>query len=372
MSLFTFTFFYGKNRKFSVLQKKTICDIINKYLQKYFSGKETIILDYRINLGAWRKVFAVPSCIVDNNHLKLASGTQIKVLLYLLAYPDASIRDESIAAAIGAAKEDIADALLYWTNAGILTGSEGEYYPPEHNTTSAAAKPPVSPAQERTNELSTPEARAALSSETHFPPKIIAGAVNGDKAVKYLFDTYERLAGRPPRHAEQQTLMILVEEIGLPCEVTMMLVEYCFKIDKASPAYMKAVARDWIEAGIDDIPKAEARIKVMHDRFNTEAMLRKKFGLTSSFSAKQKQTIAEWSELGITEPLIDEAYDIMITNTGKLSFPYMDKVLRKWHSEGITDPSQLEKARKTEKHDDAPSYNMDEIEQQSYEMYKDL
>ena len=371
MSLFTFTFFYGKNRKFSVLQKKTICDIINKYLQKYFSGKETIILDYRINLGAWRKVFAVPSCIVDNNHLKLASGTQIKVLLYLLAYPDASIREDSIAAAIGIAKEDVADALLYWTNAEILTGSDGEYYPAEHSA-AAAVKPPIPPVPEHTSELSTPEARAALSSETHFPPKIIAGAVNGDKAVKYLFDTYERLAGRPPRHAEQQTLMILVEEIGLPCEVTMMLVEYCFKIDKASPAYMKAVARDWIEAGIDDIPKAEARIKVMHDRFNTEAMLRKKFGLTSSFSAKQKQTIAEWSELGITEPLIDEAYDIMITNTGKLSFPYMDKVLRKWHSEGITDPSQLEKARKAEKHDDAPSYNMDEIEQQSYEMYKDL
>lgn len=371
MSLFTLTFFYGKNRKFSVLQKQTICDIINKYLQKYFSGKETIILDYRINLGAWRKVFAVPSCVADNNHLKLASGTQIKVLLYLLAYPDVSIREESIAAAIGAAKEDISDALLYWTNAGILTGSEGEYYPSEQVTTSPALS--YSPAPEHTGELSTPEVRAALSSETHFPPKIIAGAVNGDKAVKYLFDTYERLAGRPPRHAEQQTLMILVEEIGLPCEVTMMLVEYCFKIDKASPAYMKAVARDWIEAGIDDIPKAEARIKIMNDRFNTETMLRRKFGLTSSFSSKQKQIIAEWTELGIPDSLIDEAYDIMITNTGKLSFPYMDKILRKWHSEGITDPSQIEKAGKADHQpQDAPSYNIDEIERQSYEMYKDL
>ena len=331
-------------------------------------------MDYRINLGAWRKVFAVPSCVADNNHLKLASGTQIKVLLYLLAYPDMSIREDIIAEAIGTAPADISDALLYWTNAGILTNDGGEYYPSEQRQSTAA--PANIPAETHTNELSTPEARAALSSETHFPPKVIAGAVNGDKAVKYLFDTYERLAGRPPRHAEQQTLMILVEEIGLPCEVTMMLVEYCFKIDKASPAYMKAVARDWIESGIDDIPKAEERIRVMQDRFNTEARLRKKFGLSSSFSQKQRQTIAEWSDLGIPEALIDEAYDIMLTNTGKLSFPYMDKILRKWHSEGITDPSQIERARKTDSGSQTvsstPSYNTAEIELESYEMYKNL
>ncbi|MBQ3842434.1 MAG: DnaD domain protein [Ruminiclostridium sp.] len=330
-------------------------------------------MDYRINLGAWRKVFAVPSCVADNNHLKLASGTQIKVLLYLLAYPDVSIRDENIAAAIGVGTADIADALLYWTNAGILTNNGGEYYPSEQTASAPAVK---APEEAHTSELSTPEARAALSSETHFPPKIIAGAVNGDKAVKYLFDTYERLAGRPPRHAEQQTLMILVEEIGLPCEVTMMLVEYCFKIDKASPAYMKAVARDWIESGIDDIPKAEERIRIMQDRHNTEANLRKKFGLSSSFSAKQRQMIAEWSDLGIPESLIDEAYDIMLTNTGKLSFPYMDKILRKWHSEGITDPSQLEKMKKTDSGSQsgisAPSYNTQEIEQRTYNKYKNL
>ena len=334
-------------------------------------------MDYRINLGAWRKVFAVPSCVADNNHLKLASGTQIKVLLYLLAYPDVSIRENIIADAVGAGAADVSDALLYWTNAGVLTNSGSEYYPSEHiQNAPAAIHSPAVPEASHTNELSTPEARAALSSETHFPPKIIAGAVNGDKAVKYLFDTYERLAGRPPRHAEQQTLMILVEEIGLPCEVTMMLVEYCFKIDKASPAYMKAVARDWIESGIDDIPKAEERIRIMQDRFNTEARLRKKFGLTSSFSQKQRETIAEWSDLGIPEALIDEAYDIMLTNTGKLSFPYMDKILRKWHSEGITDPSQLEKTKRTDSGQQsgisAPSYNTAEIELESYEMYKNL
>ena len=223
------------------------------------------------------------------------------------------------------------------------------------------------------SELSTPEARAALSSETHFPPKVIAGAVNGSSAVKYLFETYEKLAGRPPRHAEQQTLMVLVEELGLPCEVTMMLVEYCFNIDKATPAYMKAVARDWIDNGIDDIPKAEERIKILGNRFTAESRLHKKFGMTSAFSAKQKTMIAEWIDLGLSDALIDEAYDITLNSTGKLSFPYMDKILRSWKSEGITDPSQIKKKRGDDPlSSDTPSYDTSEIEQRTYNKYRNL
>ena len=40
-------------------------------------------MSYIINLGAWRSVFAVPSCVADN-YIKIASGNQLKTLLYLL------------------------------------------------------------------------------------------------------------------------------------------------------------------------------------------------------------------------------------------------------------------------------------------------
>ncbi|MBQ9483329.1 MAG: DnaD domain protein [Ruminiclostridium sp.] len=328
-------------------------------------------MDHRINLGAWRKVFAVPSCIADEHHLKLASGTQIKVLLYLLAYPDVGIREENIASELGISKEDVSDALLYWVNAQILTGSDGEYYPSEAPRSSSPAQPARQPVSESAS-MSTPEARAALSSETQFPPKTIAGAVNGSTAIKCLFDTYDKLAGRPTKHAERQTLMVLIEEIGLPCEVAMMLIEYCFNIDKATPAYMKTVALDWIESGIDDIPKAEERIKLLRKRHSAETRLKKKFGMTTAFSQKQKQMIAEWNDMGISEELLDEAYDITLNNTGKPSFPYMDKVLREWLKNGITDPSMIESRKKAENAEKAPSYNTSEIEQRTYNKYKDL
>ena len=95
--------------------------------------------------------------------------------------------------------------------------------------------------------------------------------------------------------------------------------------------------------------------------------------MTTSFSQKQKQMIAEWSDMGISDALFEEAYDITLNNTGKMSFPYMDKILRKWVSEGITDPSQLENRRKQDKMPDkAPSYSTSEIEQRTYDKYKNL
>ena len=333
-------------------------------------------MDYRLNLGAWRKIFAVPACVAED-HLKIASGTQIKVLLYMLAHPELGHRAEIIAETVGVSKEDVDDALLYWVNADILSKDGAEYYPSEKTVSAAPAvtpmpSVPVSPSPSAAV-LDTPETRALLHSDTHFPPKAIASAINGDNAVKCLFEMYEKHAGRPPKHSEQQTLMILVEEIGLPCEVTMMLVEYCFTIDKATPAYMKAVAMDWCENGITDINSAEERIRVLRTRFNAENRLRSRFGMTSSFSSKQKQTIAEWSDLGISDELIGAAYDITLDNTGKLSFPYMDKILRKWVSEGITEPSQInERPKPSDGGGNAPSYDINEASQRTVNKYKNL
>ncbi|MGN0577171.1 MAG: DnaD domain protein, partial [Ruminiclostridium sp.] len=203
-----------------------------------------------------------------------------------------------------------------------------------------------------------------------FPPAEIASAGNGDKAVKYLLETFERLAGRATKHAERNTLMVIIEEIKLPCEVAVMLVNYCFEIDKATPAYMKTAALDWYESGIDTIGKAEERIRALKQRFTLENKLRVKFGMNSAFSAKQKEIIEGWAGMELPDSLIDAAYDKTLNGAGKLSFPYMDKILRKWHEEGITDPAQLEKQKKQEASEGGSSFDISELEQSAYQRYK--
>lgn len=316
-------------------------------------------MGYKLTLGVWRSVFAVPSCVVDD-HLKIAGGDHIKVLLCMLRNADKNLSLSEISAASGVTPDTAEEALIFWEERGVIENNGGVIIPKQGKA-------------ENTDILSAADsktvARAKLTSDIQFPPREIARTVNGDDAFRCLCSTFERLAGRPTKHSERNTLMVITDEIGLPSEVALMLVEYCFSMDKATPAYMKSVALDWVECGIDNIVKAEERITVLSVRSTLEGKLRSKFRMTSAFSKKQKEIIAGWAESGISEELIDEAYEKTLNATGKLSFPYMDSILRSWISKGITEPGQIA--------DDKPvqitaesSFDIDALEQSSYERYR--
>lgn len=323
-------------------------------------------MNFQLKLGAWGSVFAVPTCVVDN-YIKLASGSQLKVLLFLLKNAGATLRSEDIAAMTGVSAGEAEDSLIFWENVGVVECADGIITPPNGAAEGKSAPLPVQPSPAH---AVSAETRVKLTAAPQFMPKEIAGAVEGSSAVRYLFETYERLAGRPTKHNERNTLMLLTDEIGLPCEVAVMLVEYCFSVDKATPAYMKSVALDWCESGIDTIEKAEERIKSLQNRCGLENKLRSIFRLSSAFSKSQKEFIAAWAELGISSELIEEAYDVCMKGAGKLSFPYMDKVLRSWLDKGFTTPEQVKQEKTSAPPKQEASFNIGEIEQNMYAKYR--
>ncbi len=312
---------------------------------------------YRMKLGAWNSVFAVPSCVADE-YIKIANGEHIKVLLYMLKNSEKSLSAEVIASAVGVTADTVEEAFIFWANVGVIENIGGEITPKPREISSGLA----STVENKSS------ARVKLASDIQFPPREIARTVNNDDAFRCLCSTYERLAGRPTKHSERNTLMVITDEIGLPSEVALMLVEYCFSIDKSTPAYMKTVALDWMECGIDSIAKAEERISVLTVRNTFEARLRNKFRMNSAFSKKQKDTIAEWAEAGFSDELIDEAYERTLNSAGKLSFPYMDAILRSWKDKGITTPEQITNDKPA--NDTSSSFDVNELEQSAFERYR--
>ena len=85
-------------------------------------------MNYNINLGGWNSIFAVPSDVVDK-YIKIASGSNIKVLLYFLRHCGELLNDEIIATALSMNGEDVKDALSFWAQVGPLTKSHGVYSP---------------------------------------------------------------------------------------------------------------------------------------------------------------------------------------------------------------------------------------------------
>ena len=48
-------------------------------------GKGRLFMGYKLELGAWSAVFAVPNALVDR-YIKEADGDQLKVMLWLLRH----------------------------------------------------------------------------------------------------------------------------------------------------------------------------------------------------------------------------------------------------------------------------------------------
>jgi DnaD/phage-associated family protein len=300
-------------------------------------------MNYKFNLGAWNSVFAVPSAVVDN-YIKLAGGNNLKVLLYALRYSGEEIEVSKISSGTGVSADDVKDALLFWEQTELFSACSDEiiHAEPQKHEPAASTK------------------KIELEREPRFVPKEIARAVRDDKGMNFLFKECERIFGRPLKHNEQNTLMVITEETGIPAECTLMLVEYCASCGKATPAYMKTIAVDWLERGIMSIGAVEAEIRILREINSLESKLKRLFEMSSAFSKVQKDLIRRWSSLGYSEEMLSEAYQITLNQTGKMAFPYMDKIIEKWNTEGIRSKEQLEKAQQSfkntkQKSDDAKS-----------------
>ena len=85
-------------------------------------------MSYQINLGQWKSVFAVPSSVVDQ-HIKIASEAQLKVLLYLLRRSDDENSAEQIGEALRLSAEEVQNAVDFWIERDLLTKQDNTLVP---------------------------------------------------------------------------------------------------------------------------------------------------------------------------------------------------------------------------------------------------
>lgn len=73
-----------------------------------------------------------------------------------------------------------------------------------------------------------------------------------------------------------------------------------------------------------------------------QSKCKKMFGLERELSQTEAGYIGKWvSELSMSEAMIRNAYERTISNTGKISMPYMNTILKSWYEKGIKTVSQI-------------------------------
>lgn len=337
-------------------------------------------MGFKMNLGLWSSIFAVPTRLVDEN-LKLADEASLKVILFLLRHSDKLFSENELMKSTGIKSESkIKEALEFWRGRQLISVVDDEISPQKCENSDYIKKinQQVDEAEVVVNsQIKSAVKKVELSRPPRYSPQEIALKIKECNRSEQVFSLAEKLYSRPLKHSEQQVLMEIIEYAELPVDVTMMLLEFCHSIGKTSFHYIHKTAISWAEEDISTIELADSRIKEIRSQTDIFAILRREMEFNSTFSKKQKELILKWTnEFNFSVEMIMIAYQITLDNTGKLAFQYMNKILENWYTKGFTTPEQVENERQAmaqeKKQSTDSSFDLDDVEAKTLEKYRSI
>ncbi len=293
-------------------------------------------MDFFVNPSCFSAAFLVPSAVTDK-YLKLAKCEHIKVLLFMLRNTASHLTEEEIAENVGISVYDVKEALLFWKQADILITKQGE---------------------------------AALDGDKKAFNKIIkptredvARRGSEDPKIKWLLNQTQVIMGRNLKFNETQTLVWLYDDLGLDIDLLFLIISHAKNVNKLKISYIQSLAVEWLNKGIDTVEAADEELKILAEAELSWSVVRKAFGLPQRKPTKKETELsALWvNEWKISSELLSLAYDICVDATGGVSFPYISKVLEKWHKSGFKAKEDIKKDVKQElKH--GAAYDLDLFE----------
>lgn len=300
-----------------------------------------------------------------NKYMINANATYVKVYLYGLAKcydGEEDVSNATIADALDILETDVSKAWRYWKKVGLVH-SEGKGVivfdpipaePAKADSSADSAKEPEKDALKEATE------KAKTSSM-----KDIAKAMGINPKMKETVTMAEQLLKKPLSQREITALYNFMQEYSMTQEMVLVLLEYCVTIDKTNFSYIEKVAEGWNEQGIKTLDEATKVLNRVVKESRMQKKCRKIFGLERELSQTEANYIARWvSELSMSESMIRNAYERTVNNTGKISMPYMNTILKSWHEKGIKTVSQIAEkegtAPKKEKNRNA-GYQLDDM-----------
>ncbi|MBR6053221.1 MAG: DnaD domain protein [Clostridia bacterium] len=282
--------------------------------------------------------------------LREASADDLRVLLVFLERGA-----ERIARDAGVSEARADAALDYWREAGILT--EGTGIPEPEKPVSIAANELIPMTGEETAEI--------------IRRRDLSGAI--DEAQKLLGKTFNT--------TELKTFAELVEQLQVEPAYILTLISWCKRRGKGTLYYVRGTAVSLVSEGIETLSQLEEHISRREKAESDIGQLRKMFGIGERALTKtEEKRFTQWLiEDKLPIEVIGIAFDMTVNNTGKISFAYIDKLVRIWIQAGCAGSAeeveqfiereraarglpQYDKKTRGPKHDNIPStYNVDDF-----------
>ncbi len=186
-----------------------------------------------------------------------------------------------------------------------------------------------------------------------------------NKEVSQMLLTAEKMLKKPLSRREMNSLYSFYYDYSFSCDVILVLLEYCISEDKTNISYIEKIASLWADDGINTVTSADSFVSKRQKERSMRNKLRKSFGIDRDFSDSEKKYIATWTtEFSMSESMIKKAYEITVLNTGKIAFPYINKILKSWFEQGIKTVSKIPEKKASAV---SGNYDFDEIEKKEHE-----
>ena len=185
--------------------------------------------------------------------------------------------------------------------------------------------------------------RVAPGERPDYTERDVVQAVDTDSSFRALYGEVQRLLGRALNIEELKILLGFVRYLNMPGEVIQMLICYCK--DRArrrgssrnpSLRTIEKEAYAWAERGIDSIEEASAFIQSQNVRASRLSQLMNALQIRGrNLTPAEERYAQSWLEMGFDNEAISMAYERTCLNTGGLNWAYMNKILQRWHGQGL-------------------------------------
>ena len=166
---------------------------------------------------------------------------------------------------------------------------------------------------------------------------------NYDFEFVALKEEVQRQFGKILNVEEEKILLGFYRYLGLSADVISLLVSYCIsrakrqgKVRNPSLWTIEKEAYAWAEKGIDSFEEASAYIQMQDQRQSRLGRLMQILQIHGrKLTAAEDRHANAWLDMGMEDEVIAMAYERTCLNTGGLNWSYMNKILQRWHSQGL-------------------------------------
>lgn len=185
--------------------------------------------------------------------------------------------------------------------------------------------------------------RIAPGERPSYSERDVLDAMDGDGDFRGLYGEVQRLLGRSLNTEELKILLGFVRYLGMTPELVSVLVCYCKErarrrgsLRNPSLRTIEKEAYAWAERGIESVEDAAAFIQSENVRNSRISRL---MGLLQirgrALTPAEERYAKSWLDMELSEELISMAYERTCLNTGGLNWAYMNKILQRWHDQGL-------------------------------------